>query len=54
MGLWKRIADVWKQTKARDEQDEREAAIDRYLKDRDHQYREQGREPRLPPRGDRG
>ena len=54
MGLWRRIVGSWRQAKLRDQQAEKDAAIDKLLRERDHQYREQGRDPRLPPRGDRG
>jgi hypothetical protein len=54
MGLWKRIRDSMRQGKERDQEVEREAAIDRMLKEQDRLHREQGRSPRLPPRGDRG
>jgi hypothetical protein len=54
MGLWSRIKESWRQAKERDEEAERNAALDRYMKDRDRYEREQTRSPRLPPRGDRG
>ncbi len=54
MGLWKRIRESWRQAKLRDEEAEKQAAIDRYMRDRDGLQREQGRGVRLPPRGDRG
>jgi hypothetical protein len=54
MGLWKWIVDSWRQGRLRDEEAEKNAAIDKLLRERDHLYREQSRDPRLPPRGDRG
>jgi hypothetical protein len=54
MGLWQRIKGSWKAGKLRDEEAEKQAALDRLMKDRDRYAREQTRSPRLPPRGDRG
>ena len=54
MGLLKRIVDSWRAAKEREQELNRQAAIDDYLKDRDRYEREQPRSPRLPPRGDRG
>ena len=54
MGLWRRLVDSWRKAKARDEEVDKQAAIDRMLKDQDRLHCESGRDPRLPPRGDRG
>jgi len=54
MGLWKRLRESWRQAKLRGEEAEKQAAIDRLMRDRDQAQREQTRSPRLPPRGDRG
>jgi len=54
MGLWKRMVEAWRQGKAKDEEADKQAALDRLLKDQDRLHRESGRDPRLPPRGDRG
>jgi hypothetical protein len=54
MGLWKKIRDSWREAKERDEEVEKQAIIDRHMRDVERQQHEQGRSPRLPPRGDRG
>ena len=54
MGLWSRFRDWMREGKERDAEEEKQAAIERHLKDRDRYAREQTRSPRLPPRGDRG
>lgn len=54
MGLWKRLKGAWDEGKRRDEEAEKQAALDRLAKEHDRYHREQTRSPRLPPRGDRG
>jgi hypothetical protein len=54
MGLWKKIRDSWSQSKERDEEAEKQAVIDRHMRDLERAQQQQGQSPRLPPRGDRG
>jgi hypothetical protein len=54
MGLWKRITQSWRESKERDEEVEKQAVIDRHMRDLERQQRDQTRGTRLPPRGDRG
>jgi hypothetical protein len=54
MGLWKRIRDSWRESKERDEEAEKQAILDRHMRDLEHVQRDQTRGVRLPPRGDRG
>ena len=54
MGIWKRIRDSWRASKERDEEVEKQAIIDRHMRDLERQQVDQTRSPRLPPRGDRG
>ena len=54
MGLWSRIKKSWQDSKQHDEEVEKQAVIDRHMRDLERQQREQTRSPRLPPRGDRG
>jgi hypothetical protein len=54
MGLWKKIRDSWGQSKERDEAAEKQAIIDRHMRELERVQQQQGQSPRLPPRGDRG
>ena len=54
MGLWKRIRDSWRQAKERDEEIEKQAIVDRHMRDLERQQQQQTHSPRLPPRCDRG
>jgi hypothetical protein len=54
MGLWKKIRDSWRASKERDDEAEKQAIVERHMKDLERAQREQGTSPRLPPRGDRG
>ena len=54
MGLWARIRNSWRSSKERDEEAEKQAIIDKHMRELERQQREQGRSARLPPRGDRG
>ena len=54
MGLWKKIRDSWRESKERDEEAEKQAVIDKHMRELERQQLQQGQSPRLPPRGDRG
>jgi hypothetical protein len=54
MGLWKKMRDSWRSSRERDEEVEKQAIIDRHMRDLERQQQQQGTSPRLPPRGDRG
>jgi hypothetical protein len=54
MGFWKKIRDSWRESKERDDEAEKQAIVERHMKDLERAQQEQGRSPRLPPRGDRG
>jgi hypothetical protein len=54
MGLWSRFRDWMREGKERDAEVDKQAAIERHMKDLERAQREQTRSPRLPPRGDRG
>jgi len=54
MGLWKKIRDSWRTSKERDQEAEKQAIIDRHMRDLERVQLQQASSPRLPPRGDRG
>jgi hypothetical protein len=54
MGLWKRIRDWWGESQERDEALEKQAIIDKHMRELERAQLQQGQSPRLPPRGDRG
>jgi len=54
MGLWSKIRHSWRESKERDEVAEKQAIIDKHMRDLERIQQQQGQSPRLPPRGDRG
>jgi hypothetical protein len=54
MGLWKRLRESWRQAKERDEEAEKQAVIERHMRNLERAQHDQTRGTRLPPRGDRG
>jgi hypothetical protein len=54
MGLWTRMKRSWQGAKQHDEEVEKQAVIDRHMRDLERQQQDQSRGVRLPPRGDRG
>jgi len=54
MGLWNKMRGWWSESKERDEATEKQAIIDRHMRELERAQLQQGQSPRLPPRGDRG
>ncbi len=54
MGLWTKIRDWWGESKERDSALEKQAIIDKHMRELERAQLQQGQSPRLPPRGDRG
>jgi hypothetical protein len=54
MGLWKRIRDSWRESKEHDEEAEKQAIVDKHMRELERVQQQQAQSPRLPPRWDRG
>ena len=49
MGLWAKIRNWWGESKERDEELEKQAIIDKHMRELERSQLQQGQSPRIPP-----